>query len=64
MVLASEVARYFVAATGLGWKTIRNDIITRGGGISRYWSTYHVAVVRLVYVLRGRVARLPDSSLS
>ena len=26
-VLASEVARYFVAATGLGWKTIRNDVI-------------------------------------
>jgi hypothetical protein len=26
-VLASEVARYFVAATGLGWKTIRSDVI-------------------------------------
>lgn len=26
-LLASEVARYFVAATGLGWKTIRNDIL-------------------------------------
>ncbi len=26
-VLASEVARYFVAATGLGWKTIRNDVL-------------------------------------
>lgn len=26
-MLASEVARYFVAATGLGWKTIRNDVL-------------------------------------
>ncbi len=26
-VLACEVARYFVAATGLGWKTIRNDVV-------------------------------------
>ena len=26
-MLASEVARYFVAATGLGWKTIGNDVL-------------------------------------